>query len=432
MREFTRRGVLGVVGATGLAGCSALTGGGGGGNGGVSGATKLVSDDVGAEDRFHVVSLSGDGTRLLVGASHDDSNGPRSGAVYAFERTDGTWRQRTRFVPPDGRGQDLFGIALDLSHDGTTALVGAPGPTDSSPDRSGRACVFSADGDEWRRVTTLSPEVAAGGRFGFTVHLTGDGTAAVVGDPAPVTDGAGNATVFSRTGGEWHRTARLTATEPGPDDLFGSRVALSADATTAVCTAVNDDGPNGMNAGAAYAFSRSADEWRRPTRIVASDGDEDDWFGADVALSADGTVAVFGARVDEDPSGRVGGSAYVFERTGEGWRQRSKLVPDDGDASAQFGARVALSADGSTAVITAPGDDANGRRAGAAYVFGRADDGWRQARKLTPGDGDAGDTFGSAISVSAAGETVAVGASSDEATGQDAGAAYVFDLADGG
>jgi hypothetical protein len=97
-----------------------------------------------------------------------------------------------------------------------------------------------------------------------------------------------------------------------------------------------------------------------------------------VALSGDGTTALIGAPGDEDPNGDGAGAAYVFARDGGGWTQRAKLLADDGDSNDFFGNSVALSGDGTTALIGAPNDeDPNGDLAGAAYVFdpGSTDDG---------------------------------------------------------
>jgi hypothetical protein len=48
------------------------------------------------------------------------------------------------------------------------------------------------------------------------------------------------------------------------------------------------------------------------SNIAATDGDADDRFGLSVAVSGDGTTAIVGARGDEDPNVDGAGSAYVF------------------------------------------------------------------------------------------------------------------------
>jgi hypothetical protein len=52
------------------------------------------------------------------------------------------------------------------------------------------------------------------------------------------------------------------------------------------------------------------------------------------------------------------------------WTQAAKLIPPDGDGGDRFGFSVAMSPDGSTAIIGAAGDDGpKGDRVGSAYVF---------------------------------------------------------------
>jgi len=52
-----------------------------------------------------------------------------------------------------------------------------------------------------------------------------------------------------------------------------------------------------------------------PTNQTAklSAGDSKDDFGDSVAVSGDGSTALVGAQDDEDPNGEDAGSAYVFE-----------------------------------------------------------------------------------------------------------------------
>ncbi|HEY8428533.1 MAG TPA: FG-GAP repeat protein [Sandaracinaceae bacterium] len=59
-------------------------------------------------------------------------------------------------------------------------------------------------------------------------------------------------------------------------------------------------------------FVRTATGWAPETKLVASDGAVDDWFGRSVALSADGRVALIGAFLDDTSAGEDAGSARVF------------------------------------------------------------------------------------------------------------------------
>ena len=104
------------------------------------------------------------------------------------------------------------------------------------------------------------------------------------------------------------------------------------------------------------------------TKLTASDGATGDNFGWSVAVSGDGNSVVIGARYDDD-RGSNSGSAYVFTRSGSSWTQQAKLTASDGAASDNFGWSVAVSGDGSTAVIGAHGDDDRGDGSGSAYIF---------------------------------------------------------------
>src|SRR4051795_1384408 len=86
-----------------------------------------------------------------------------------------------------------------------------------------------------------------------------------------------------------------------------------------------------------------------------------DAAGASVALSADGSTALVG-----DPSNGAGGAAWLFVRTGTTWTQQGpKLM---GATGAGLGIDVALSADGDTALVGVPGDDSG---KGAVLVLTR-------------------------------------------------------------
>ena len=156
--------------------------------------------------------------------------------------------------------------------------------------------------------------------------------------------------------------------------------------------------------------------------LSANDADGSDEFGEAIAVSGDGTIALVGAPADEDPNGSLAGSAYVFEDTGGSWRQGAKLVADDGDSFDSFGRSVAVSETADTALVGAPADeDPNGRLGGSAYVFGRRGGTWTQQGKLTPDDGSRLDRFGWTIGLSGDGSTAVVGTYSDTA-----GSASVF------
>ncbi len=160
--------------------------------------------------------------------------------------------------------------------------------------------------------------------------------------------------------------------------------------------------------------------------LFASDAQSGDQFGYPLAI--EGGRLVTGARMDDD-LGEGAGSAYVFERNEEGeWLETAKLTASDGDIEDRFG-WVALSGD--TIVVGAEFEDEGGLQAGAAYVFELDEGGeWVETAKLMASDGRDGDTFGEAA---VRGDTVIVGADEhDTPTGESTGAVWVFERTESG
>jgi hypothetical protein len=150
-------------------------------------------------------------------------------------------------------------------------------------------------------------------------------------------------------------------------------------------------------------------------------------LGGSAAISADGTTALVGAF--DDASGA--GAAYVFTRSGATWTVQAKLkAPTSGANGAvgtdvEFGSAVALSADGNTAMIGGIGDNSD---AGAAWVFVRGPSGWSVQQKLIgPTTGTdkeiAPGEFGGRVSLNAAGTTALIAGVEDHSF---TGAAWIF------
>src|SRR6185437_12310116 len=84
------------------------------------------------------------------------------------------------------------------------------------------------------------------------------------------------------------------------------------------------------------------------------------------------------------------------------------------DSGAHFGSSVALSSDGSTALIGAADDNSF---VGAAYVFTRTAGAWtQQPGRLTPNNNTGMSSFGEAVSLSGNGNIALIGGSFDNST----------------
>ncbi len=106
------------------------------------------------------------------------------------------------------------------------------------------------------------------------------------------------------------------------------------------------------------------------------------------------------------------------------WTQRASLTASDADWYDEFGSSVSISGD--TVIVGAQSDDHSGlMSAGSAYVFVRVGGVWTEQAKLTASDAATADGFGASVSIS--GDTAIVGANQDDhAGGSNAGSAYIF------
>jgi hypothetical protein len=182
--------------------------------------------------------------------------------------------------------------------------------------------------------------------------------------------------MFTTSGATWTQRAELTASDGVAGDGFGASVALSSDGSLAVVGAIGKTVNGNQAQGAAYVFSGNGSIWTQQAELTASDGAEKDLFGYSVALSSDGRTALVGAYWKTINGNLQQGAAYVFTASGTSWTQDDELTPSD--APGFFGFSVSLSSDGRTALVGAWGTTVNGTQAqGAAYVFTASDAGVR-------------------------------------------------------
>ncbi len=215
------------------------------------------------------------------------------------------------------------------------------------------------------------------------------------------------------------QAAQIAAGDAALADAFGSALAVSADGAVALVGARG----KGNYRGVAYVFARdAAGSWREASKLGANDWQVGDYFGGAVALSGDGSVALIGAF---GGAGRAG-AVYAFARGGAGWTQAAKLTVPEGKVGDTFGSALALSADGLTAAIGAP--NANGT-SGAVYVFALVSGEWARTATLVADSQKMRDSLGTSVALSADGATVVAGATGRNS---NAGTAYIFRRTDAG
>jgi hypothetical protein len=352
------------------------------------------------------VAISSDGTTALIGGQGDNNF---IGAAWVFERSSGAWKPGPKLTDTEVFSNGDFGWSVALSKDGNTALVGGTGVNNFV----GAAWVFERKAGKWEETAKFegAPSEEEKGEFGSSVALSSDGNTALVGGDAD-NKRKGAVWVFERSSSaeKWTPGPKLIANPEEGGGEFGESVALSSDGNTALVGVPKDE--NGFGLGSAWTFTRSGKEWKVLGEKYVRGKEE---FGYGVALSANGTIALIG-------SARGSGAAYVLERSTGFWNEAATpLTGNGGFGEGHFGASVALSTDGNTALIGGL-DDA--QEVGAAWVFKKLGSTWSQ-QKLTAG-GELGKAkFGKSVALSGEGNTAVVGGERDNI---DLGAAWIFTI----
>jgi len=224
----------------------------------------------------------------------------------------------------------------------------------------------------------------------------------------------------------------------GPYTQFGYAVSISADASTVVVGAPGKYFNNTyIQRGVAYVFVKPPDYeggWNGgwgpnyfKTKLLAAENLTTYLtFGVSVDISRDGGTVVVGGR-------GVGG--YVYLRPASGWgsfatqTQNARLtaVPRSNETNYFIGSSVAISGDGATIAVGAPGLEIDSVRRGATYVFLRPATGWVSAFETQRITGIAGSEYGHATTLSDDAKVLVVSAPGNpEATLPVAGAAHVL------
>lgn len=184
--------------------------------------------------------------------------------------------------------------------------------------------------------------------------------------------------------------------------LIASQLAISGDGSTAL---VSHKTVNSQTGSVAF-FTKSGTSWNYAAqRSPSISGIR---FGSEIALSEDGSTALIGAERENNNRGAV----YVYANTGSSWQQQAKLSPagNDGQYVGQSN-QLTISADGNTAVISSLQNPSTGM----TWVYTRSGTTWTlQQRIYGAGTGTelAGGTTlydsGSIVELSGDGNTLAM------------------------
>ncbi len=372
------------------------------------------------------------GDTIIIGA-HAVGFLNTDGFAKIYTRSRNKWEETAELIRSDrdkeNPGQASFGFSVAITGppgrgDPTYAIVGSPssGHQGGVAADGGAAYIFKSTAQKWKQeAKLLAEDPASGDVFGWAVDI--DDTTAVVGVPKDDDAGpnSGSAYVFIKDGNTWKQQAKIVAKDTARSDSFGEVVAIERD--TIVVGAPGHTHNNVRFSGAVYVFGRQGEKWVEAAKITAEDLAKSDRFGVSVGLHED--TIIVGSTLNDAGRGKDAGAAYIFVREGNAWKQQAKLTGEDSREGDHFGAGVATT--GEIAIIGAPLHEEEGLGSGAAYAFLNTDGVWKETEKIVPDNPVKGLVFGSAVAISRDTVIVTSGAAEEGAAGFGNGsAAYVY------
>ncbi|MES2823750.1 MAG: hypothetical protein V4732_09120 [Pseudomonadota bacterium] len=449
-----------------------------------------------------------------VNGEQNNEDSPNSGAVYIFIKNEaGVWQQEAYLKasnteqPNEGTdltflSNDRFGYQVALSTDGNTLAVSAlledspsTGINCSQDDfedtingvrrhasfDTGAVYIFKRAETVWTQNTYVKAmDLAPGAQFGLALAISGDGKTLAVGTPQDYTDYAGvfvQSSSSSSTECFSYNAFNFSSNSSTSSNSSNSSNSSAISSNAAISVSNSSIAlPGGSNSGAVHIFKESDTGWTQEAFLKASDANPKDNFGVSLSLSQDGNTLAVGATGEDSKDATStndtitlgnyryyldNGGVYIFSRDTSHWAEQIKVKPSYSEWIQQFGFSVALSGDGKTLAVGAPGDWSKSGTAndyniatdlldnpanpspsyGAAYTFIKTESTWsQQASYIKASTPHIGDHFGSCVALSYSGNILAVGSPFESSLAKGinddqkdtssalSGAAYVFVL----
>jgi hypothetical protein len=237
-------------------------------------------------------------------------------------------------------------------------------------------CMF--DGVEWRSLSfTTEGSLPPVQRFPASLYPYSQfGTAiaiynnyAVIGAPADTAnkEHGGAAYVFVKQNGTWKLQTRLVPSNIELNDHFGASVDIYNDII--VVGAPKKAISNIVERGRAFVYQRQGENWVPVIGLMASNGVEGDQFGFSVSIY--NQMIAVGAPHKDYSTYTDGGCVYIFHFENNFWTQKAIVYGWAPDDNAGFGYDVGLYSN--NMVVGAPGTSSSYPYKGSAYTFTNTD-----------------------------------------------------------
>jgi hypothetical protein len=191
------------------------------------------------------VSINSDGTIVAIGANGNDGNGSNSGHVRIYQYNGTVWNQLGQDI--DGEGiSDESGHSVSINSDGTIVAIGAFVNYGTGYGYMGHVRVYqyNSSGNIWNQLGQDIDGEANGGKSGYSVSLSSDGTIVAIGaiwNQGTGVSNMGHTRIYQYNGTVWNKLGQDIDGE-AQDDQSGWSVSLNSDGTRVAIGAYNNDG----------------------------------------------------------------------------------------------------------------------------------------------------------------------------------------------
>lgn len=222
------------------------------------------------------------------------------------------------------------------------------------------------------------PALESNDNFGSAAAVSGDVMGVVSEWDGTNVSRNGAVFMYRRGPSGWEVEDTIDVPDNQLNTNFGCSIAVSGDV---LVVGARQDGEHGVNSGAAYVYRYSGSAWQLESKLTASDAGMGESFGSDLGVEGDTIIVGVPA---SDSFGPNRGAAYVFEFDGTQWNETACLHADSLGAHPQdYGASVAI--ENQIIVVGEPGySEQMYSPIGAVHVYTRLpSDQWTQAQLLT-------------------------------------------------
>jgi len=250
---------------------------------------RLVATDGAAGDAFGTTVAIADGVIVVAAPNAAFNAQPGHGAVYVFEQRDGNWTQVATLGSTDTLADAGYGSAV--ATDGRTVLVGAPrahgrfGPPGAY--QVGAVYAYEREQGEWRQQDKFfSPRETLGAQFGAALAM--DDSRALVAQPA-ARDHSGEVFAFERDDGEWDDEQRLA---PGDGIASAARgAALAMDGERFALGAPGGETDDTFLSGVVYVYDWRRGDPDLDDALAPQAWETGEAFGTTLALAGERLAA---------------------------------------------------------------------------------------------------------------------------------------------